>query len=133
MPEESTFGAFVSVIRSESAIDPSFCFYQFIGPIVQARIRFLASTTTNISNISSGKLKKTLPRLMIPPLNEQRRIVAKIEELFTKLDAGVEALERAQQLLKRYRQSVLKAAVEGKLTEQWRENTRTRLNPPRNC
>jgi type I restriction enzyme S subunit len=58
--------------------------------------------------------------LPLPPLPEQRRIVAKIEELFTQLDAGVSALEKAQAQLRRYRQSVLKAAVEGKLTEEWR-------------
>ena len=46
-------------------------------------------------------------------LNEQRRIVEKIEELFTKLDAGVQSLKQTQALLKSYRRSVLKAAVEG--------------------
>ena len=56
----------------------------------------------------------------LPPLNEQRRIVAKIEELFSDLDAGVAALERVRANLKRYRAAVLKAAVEGKLTEDWR-------------
>jgi type I restriction enzyme S subunit len=55
-----------------------------------------------------------------PPLNEQHRIVAKIEELFSDLDAGVAALKRAKANLKRYRAAVLKAAVEGKLTEEWR-------------
>ena len=59
-------------------------------------------------------------RLPIAPLAEQSRIVAKIEELFSDLDAGVAALKRAKANLKRYRASVLKAAVEGKLTEQWR-------------
>jgi len=58
--------------------------------------------------------------LPIPPLNEQRRIVAQIEELFSDLDAGVAALKRAKANLKRYRTAVLKAAVEGKLTEEWR-------------
>jgi type I restriction enzyme S subunit len=58
-------------------------------------------------------------RLPIAPLNEQRRIVAKIEELFSDLDAGVAALKRAKANLKRYRAAVLKAAVEGKLTEKW--------------
>jgi len=57
----------------------------------------------------------------LPPLSEQRRIVAKIEELFTQLDAGISNLKKAQSQLKRYRQSVLKAAVEGKLTRKWRE------------
>jgi len=59
--------------------------------------------------------------LPIPPLLEQRRIVAAIEEQFARLDAGVAALERTRINLKRYRASVLKAAVEGRLTERWRE------------
>jgi len=56
----------------------------------------------------------------IAPLPEQHRIVARIEELFSRLDAGVEALRRAKAQLQRYRQSVLQAAVEGRLTVEWR-------------
>ncbi len=59
--------------------------------------------------------KETIP---LPPLPEQERIVAKIEELFTQLEAGTAALERVQAGLKRYKASVLKAAVEGKLVQQ---------------
>ena len=51
----------------------------------------------------------------LPPLNEQRRIVAEIEKQFTRFDASVAALKRVQANLKRYRASVLKAACEGKL------------------
>ena len=54
-------------------------------------------------------------RLPLPPLPEQHRIVAAIEEQFTRLDAAVAALKRAQANLKRYRASVLKAACEGHL------------------
>ena len=54
----------------------------------------------------------TLP---LAPLPEQRRIVAEIEKQFTRLDASVELLKRAQANLKRYRASVLKAACEGSL------------------
>jgi len=78
-------------------------------------------------NVNATKLAKL--RIPIPPLPEQRRIVAKIEELFTKLDAGVAALKEARKLLKRYRQSVLKAAVEGRLTAQWREQHKHELEP----
>jgi len=59
-----------------------------------------------------------------PPLSEQRRIVAKIEELFAELDAAVVELERVQANLKRYRASVLKAAVTGELTADWRAKQR---------
>ncbi len=65
----------------------------------------------------------------LPPLPEQHRIVDKIEELFTKLDAGIESLKKAQAQLKQYRQSVLKAAVEGKLTEEWRAAHKDELEP----
>ena len=54
-------------------------------------------------------------RFPLPPLPEQHRIVAEIEKQFTRLDASVAALKRAQANLKRYRASVLKAACEGKL------------------
>ena len=60
-------------------------------------------------------------RIPLPPLNEQHRIVSKIEELFSELDNGVANLKLAQNQLKVYRQALLKHAFEGKLTEQWRK------------
>jgi type I restriction enzyme S subunit len=56
----------------------------------------------------------------LPPLNEQHRIVAKIEELFSELDKGIENLKTAREQLKVYRQALLKHAFEGKLTVPWR-------------
>ncbi|MFZ4083819.1 MAG: hypothetical protein ACOYKN_21520 [Pirellula sp.] len=69
-------------------------------------------------NLTHGRFFQL--KVPVAPLQEQHRIVAKIEELFSDLDAGVAALKRAKANLKRYRASVLKSAVEGKLTEQWR-------------
>jgi type I restriction enzyme S subunit len=63
--------------------------------------------------------------LSVPPRAEQRRIVSKIDELFSDLDAGVAALRRVKANLKRYRAAVLNAAVTGKLTAEWRKQ-----NPP---
>lgn len=54
----------------------------------------------------------------IPPLREQQRIVAAIDEQFTRLDAGVASLKRARANLKRYHAAVLKAACEGCLVPQ---------------
>ena len=68
-------------------------------------------------------------QIPLPPLPEQYRIVTKIEELFTKLDAGINELHKAQSQLKRYRQSVLKAAFEGKLTEAWRTEHQEEIEP----
>lgn len=82
-------------------------------------------TGTTFQAITGDKLRRF--EIPFPPLPEQRRIVAKIEELFTKLDAGVEALKTVKAELKRYRQSVLKAAFEGKLTEEWRTSQKSKL------
>ncbi len=85
--------------------------------------------TTNLASINKG----VLSRFPVPlaPLNEQHRIVAKIEELFSDLDAGVAALKRVRANLKRYRAAVLKAAVEGRLTAEWREKNRPNEAGPR--
>jgi type I restriction enzyme S subunit len=73
------------------------------------------------SNISQGIIRETI--VPVPPLDEQRRIVAEIEQQLTRLDAGVTALRRAQANLKRYRAAVLKAACEGRLVPTETEST----------
>ncbi len=82
----------------------------------------------NQASINSSFLSEKVS-LPLPPLPEQHGIVEKIEELFTKLDAGVDALQKIKQQLKRYRQSVLKHAFEGKLTAEWREKHKEELEP----
>lgn len=66
--------------------------------------------------------------ILLPPITEQHRIITKIEEIFTQLDAGVASLKKVQAQLKRYRQAVLKAAFEGRLTQEWREEHKGEIN-----
>ncbi|MES9973590.1 MAG: restriction endonuclease subunit S [Candidatus Thiodiazotropha sp.] len=80
----------------------------------------------NQASISSSDFSKSIP-FVVPPTNEQQRIVAKIEELFSELDKGIESLKRAREQLKVYRQALLKHAFEGKLTEQWRKDNADKL------
>ena len=90
--------------------------------------RFLCKDFVRYANLNTSGVQhprvdfKKLADFIVPiaPLPEQHRIVARIEELFSRLDAGVEALRRAKAQLQRYRQSVLQAAVEGRLTAEWR-------------
>ena len=74
------------------------------------------ATGTTFKEISKTNLKNFY--INFPPVIEQKRIVSKIEELFSQLDAGVAGLKRAQAELARYRASVLKAAFEGRLVPQ---------------
>jgi type I restriction enzyme S subunit len=86
----------------------------------------LATGSTQVALTDSAAQRIYFP---LAPLEEQHQIVAKIEELFTRLNAGVEALNKIKAQLKRYRQSVLKHAFEGKLTEEWRQIHKDELEP----
>lgn len=72
----------------------------------------------NMPSLPLSRIKKIA--VPLAPAYEQRRIVEKIETLFAELDKGEESLRQVQALLARHRQSVLKAAVTGELTADWR-------------
>ncbi len=88
-------------------------FLEFVLPGYLKAINDLTSSVT-VKHLSS-KTVGEIP-LPCPPLPEQERIVARLEELLSDLEAGVAALERVRAGAKRYKSSVLKAAVEGDLT-----------------
>ena len=99
-------------------------------------INFLG-TRKQIEDLQTGTTRKRISRgnlayvtIPLPPLAEQKRIVAKIEELFSELEAGEESLRVARRQLGVYRQSLLKQAFEGKLTAKWRTQNRVKLGKP---
>lgn len=113
----TTNQGFKSVAVSEE-IDENFVYFYLRSAKHLAEKNASGTTFREIS----GSRFAQLP-VPVAPLNEQRRIVEKIETLFARLDKGEEALREVQTLLTRYRQSVLKAAVTGQLTssrvEDW--------------
>ncbi|HIF9203376.1 TPA: restriction endonuclease subunit S [Photobacterium damselae] len=84
------------------------------------------STGTTFKELS-GKVAKTLP-FPLAPLNEQKRIVEKLDEVLAQVDTIKARLDGIPAILKRFRQSVLAAAVSGKLTEEWRVGVYTTAN-----
>lgn len=94
---------------------------------LQNQISELYAQTHGAGMVHITKKKFEATSLPIPPNNEQVRIVAKIEQLFTELDKGIENLSVAREQLKVYRQSLLKQAFEGKLTEEWRKQHANQL------
>ncbi|MCT7621934.1 restriction endonuclease subunit S [Aliarcobacter butzleri] len=77
-------------------------------------------------NLSQGYIKSI--DIPFAPLNEQKRIVAKIEKLFSNLDNSDKYLLHLEKQLKRYRQSVLKSAFDGELTREWRNRNKYSLD-----
>lgn len=123
-PPHSVFASYL--IRFMPLINRNFLSYFLKSPYFWNSIS-KSKIGIAVPNVNATKLKQI--SIPIAPLNEQHRIVAKLEELFTKLDVGVEALKQVQAKLKLYRQSVLKAAVEGRLTAEWREQHKDELEP----
>ncbi len=83
VPQRATFGAFLAAIRP-ILIEPYFLLYVLRSPRMQAAFRNSSSQTTNIANISLGRMRP-LP-FPLPPLAEQKRIVAKVDELMALCD-----------------------------------------------
>ena len=89
------------------------------------------ATLAHATNMPSLPLSRA-KAIMVPvaPYGEQARIVAKIEELFSELDKGIESLKAARAKHNVYRQSVLKHAFNGKLTAKWRVKNKDKLETP---
>jgi len=117
----------IAVIRCPwDLICPQYLKTVFESPITSPSIS-KKPRGVGMDNISLEDIKNIV--IPLPPLNEQKRIVARIEELFTKLEAGVEALKKVKAQLKRYRQAVLKYAFEGKFTGEWRKSNKDKIEP----
>jgi type I restriction enzyme S subunit len=99
-------------------IPKAFCDKSFLFYTLQKITAEIYAKTHGSGMVHVTKVKFESTEIPLPPLPEQHRIVAKIEELLSSLDKGVESLKTAQQQLKVYRQAVLKWAFEGKLTNK---------------
>ena len=106
----SCIGRGLAAIRTSANMPSKFFLYALRASEEELRSK---STGTTFQAIRGDDLRSH--PIGLPPLPEQRRIVAEIEKQFTRLDAAESALRRVEANLKRYRASVLKAACEGKL------------------
>lgn len=102
-------------------LDPKFLSYLIQRRQTQLEIDRM-KTGINDSGLNLTHDRFAQLRVPVAPLKEQNRIVAKIEELFSELDAATESLNRARGQLKTYRQALLKSAFDGKLTAEWRKH-----------
>ncbi|RLB91707.1 MAG: hypothetical protein DRH10_01230, partial [Deltaproteobacteria bacterium] len=76
-------------------------------------------TSTAIPGLNRNDLYNR--HIPLPPIAEQKRIVAKVEQLVARVNAARERLAKVPEILKRFRQSILAAACSGRLTADWRQ------------
>lgn len=108
----------VFVCRPSELINPRFLFRYLTSKEGQTRI------LENFQGSAQGGINRSFAsntEIPLAPLNEQRRIVTKLEKLLSRVDAAQERLATIPHILKRFRQSVLSAACSGNLTTDWRE------------
>lgn len=117
VPEPSVFASYLIRVQPNTAVTPEYLANYMLSPTYWAQI-----TTVSKGTAQPGANASILGGLELPlsPLNEQRRIVAKLEALQARSRRAREALDAVPQLLEKLRQSILAAAFRGDLTKDWR-------------
>lgn len=111
---------------SNIIINTDYLVYAINSKIIQDQFKRITKGTTR------ARVNLTIVRdieIPIAPLNEQNRIVDKLDELLSELEKGKEQLQNSLEQLKVYRQSILKHAFEGKLSEEWRRKQKKLKTP----
>ena len=106
------------VLRPQHAADADYLRYFLVRSAYRRDAQRNMQGAVGQQRVPTDYLRDSV--IPLPPKAEQQRIVSRIEELFSEIDEGERALERVGQLVERYRQSVLNAAVTGELTREWR-------------
>jgi len=107
------------VIRSECGVEPDYLRYFVTQSGFRQEAKQNMQGAVGQQRVPAGFIRDAV--IPVAPSLEQQRIVSKIEELFSSIAEGERALEQVRKLVQHYRQSVLKAAVTGELTREWRE------------
>lgn len=123
--EEGWLNQHIFKVEPKPEIDKKYLYYFLTQVTAELYVKAHGS---GMVHVTKKKFEST--NIPVPSLGQQKILVAKIEELFSEFDSGIASLKTAQEQLKTYRQSLLKHAFEGKLTEQWRKDNADKLETP---
>lgn len=112
---DCAIGRSVAAIRSSESLGQKYLYYFLKSKIQELRTASTGSAQGVISKEQLGDI-----RIPFSSSAEQKQIAAKLDELLAQVDTIKTRLDAIPHILKRFRQSVLAAAVSGKLTEEWR-------------
>src|SRR5207249_9597458 len=116
--ERAVFASYLIRFRIKPSIIKHYVYYYLKSPAYWQAIG-ASQAGIAVPNVNAKKLERV--QIPVAPEPQQDRIVAEIEKQFSRLDEAIANLKRVKANLKRYKAAVLKAAVEGKLTEDWRK------------
>lgn len=107
------------VLRPRKGMDAKYLYYYVSSKSFRGEAERFMTGAVGQKRVPTTYIKEAA--IPVAPIEDQRRIVAEIEKQFSRLDEAVASLKHVKANLKRYKAAVLKAAVEGKLTEEWRK------------
>ena len=118
--------ALAKLVFCRDLLDANYVKYLFLGPWFKEKVG------QNSRSCQTGFNRDDVVDIEFPlaPLNEQRRIAAKLEEVLSRVDAAQARLNTVPPLLRRFRQSVLAAACSGRLTTDWRMGNKAKSLEP---
>lgn len=105
-------------IETSPALNKQFAYYALLN-ITEA----LKASAHGVAMPHITKAGMEAWEIQLPPISEQKIIAEKLDTLLAQVESTKARLEQIPQILKRFRQAVLGAAVSGKLTEDWRDNS----------
>lgn len=115
--EQDGFCSSEIIAISPGLLDKNYLFYSMRSP---SFIEYVSSVSHGMRMPRLGTQQAKSAPFILPPLTEQTRIAQKLDELLAQVDTLKARIDAIPALLKRFRQSVLAAAVSGRLTEEWR-------------
>ena len=116
------------VLRPSNGVDPRYIYHAVSNRAFRFHAKHRMTGAVGQKRVPVAVLEEH--EIGLPPQNEQRRIVEKVEAMFDEIDKGVESLRAAKSTLELYRKSSLKAAFEGRLTADWRAQNPDKLEDP---
>lgn len=125
VPANTVFASYLIRLKASKNVNPKLLAYYFQSSNYW---QFIELNKTGLKTNVNAQILSNIP-INVPPLNEQSRIVDKLDELLSELEKGKEQLQNSLEQLKVYRQSILKYAFEGKLSEEWRRKQRKLKTP----
>jgi len=122
--DEDGFCSGEIIAISPGLLDKNYLFYSMRSP---SFIEYVSSVSHGMRMPRLGTQQAKSAPFVLPPRAEQTRIAAKLDELLAQVDTLKARTDGIPALLKRFRQSVLAAAVSGRLTEEWHGGSRKNL------
>jgi len=119
LDEQITFGGFLLGIRTTEVVNPKYLYFYLRKMYYFSELQKMASQTTNIANLNGTKINNI--EMVLPPVQEQQRIVNRIESLFEKIDKAQELIEESRDGFEKRKEAILAKAFRGELTAKWRE------------